>query len=208
MSVSTNRKQSAPPKQARALKRERTIMDAAHTLVQHQGVEAVTTTSIALAASIPVGSVYRYYKDRADILDQLYAKAYADVEQEVHRAASNLYLSQGLSAAIHSLMAVYWKAAQDHPTYRSLTRWANAHFSLWQVTPGPNSGISKIVEMVLEATGNELPDTRKAIAMKTIVPTLSLLIDQALEAEDEKEADALIQEIGHLVSAYIASIKV
>lgn len=202
----TPEKKQTPPKQARALKREQAIMDAAYGLVRDKGVDAVTTTSIARTASIPVGSVYRYYKDRADVLDQLYAKAFADIEQQVHVAASELVKGQRLGAAIQSLMEVYWRAAQDHPTYRPLTRWANAYYSMWQVTPGPNSRIFNIVEMVLETTESRLPDARKDIAMKTIVPTLSLLVDQALEAEDAKEANALLQEIGHLISAYVSSL--
>lgn len=196
------------PTQARAQARRKAILDAALRLIEESGVAGVTTTSIALAANIPVGSVYRYFEDRNDILQLLYSDAYAEVETSVINAAGTIGPSQSIRSIFDALMNIYWQAAHNHPNYRELTRWANAHHPMWQVTAGPESSLGKFVDVVLATAGVILPKARKEVAMKTIVPTISLLIDQALEQDNKKEADALIQEIGQLVDAYITSIAV
>ena len=82
-----NRAEPAPqrrrePTQKRSRKRVEQIVEAARALLFEHGIRAVTTTSIASKAGVPVGSVYQYFPDKSAILTTLYAE-YLDRIQQV-----------------------------------------------------------------------------------------------------------------------------
>ncbi len=190
------------PMQARAKARRDMIIACTEDILSRDGIEAVTTTAIAREADIPVGSIYRYFKDRNEIMALLHQVAYDDVVGTVADALAKIEPGKGFHATHEKLIRTFWRAARSHPTFRDLTRWANAHNSLWDVTPGPESNLQGLVEQTLDVAGVELPPGRKQVMLRTAVTTLSVLIDQAIEEQDETEADALIDEITSLLTAY------
>lgn len=56
------------PQQSRSKERVERILDAAGVLVVQQGVDALSTRTIADRAGIPVASLYQYFADKDDIL--------------------------------------------------------------------------------------------------------------------------------------------
>lgn len=191
------------PSQARARARRNKILACTETLVIEGGADAVTTTSIATAADVPVGSVYRYFEDRDHILRILYDTAYEEVEQDVLKALLEIEPGQGFKDTHKELIHAFWRAAHDHKSFRPLTRWANSRGSLWDVTPGPESSLGQLVMKTIEVAGVTLPSDRRDVMLRTAVTTLSVLIDQAIEETDEEIASALIEEIATLFAGYI-----
>ncbi|MFM6968553.1 MAG: TetR family transcriptional regulator [Microbacteriaceae bacterium] len=59
------------PVQARSNKRLTAILDAAATLIQQKGYEELTTAAVAHEAGASIGTVYRYFLDRVDLLKAL-----------------------------------------------------------------------------------------------------------------------------------------
>lgn len=199
----TSPKTIREPSQARARARREKILASTEKLILDGGQEAVTTTSIAAAAEIPVGSVYRYFEDKDHILRTIYDAAYADIEQSVIAAMETATHGEGFRVAHRHIIRAFWQAARAHPTFRPLTRWANSRGSLWDVTPGPNSSLGAMVVKTLEIAGTPLPADRADVMMRTLVTTLSVLIDHAIEEDDEDVADALIGEITELFAGYV-----
>lgn len=207
MSKAIKRRDVRPvPKQARAREKQTAILRAAEALVLAGDLENVTTTAIAVKASIPVGSIYRYFEDKDDILEQLYRQAYDDVEQIAVETQRKLDVGATFEMAIRPLLASFWRTARDHPTFVPLTRWANRHFSLWDVTPGPASSLTVLVEGLLQKTGIHLSRDRQDAIMKTLVTSTSVLIDQALEEDDETEARRLLDQLGVLLISYVKAV--
>jgi AcrR family transcriptional regulator len=188
--------------QARAKARRDMIIARTEDILARDGIEAITTTAVAREAGIPVGSIYRYFKDRNDIIGLLHQVAYDDVVGTVANALEQMEPGQGFRKTHEQLIRVFWRAARSHPTFRDLTRWANAHNSLWDVTPGPESHLDELVRQTLAVAGVQLPEGREQVMLRTAVTTLSVLIDQALEEDDDAEADALIDEITTLLDRY------
>src|SRR5260221_3584124 len=62
------------PQQARSQARIDAALDAATRLLEREGADCVTTTRVATEAGMAVGSVYRYFPDKAAILDTLWAR--------------------------------------------------------------------------------------------------------------------------------------
>lgn len=192
------------PTQARAVKRREAILTGAEKLLIEEGPTAVTTTGISAAAGVPVGSVYQYFEDRDDILSNLYDAAYNEVEAKVRDALAALAPGQPVRATLEEVIRTFWLAAREHPTFRPLTRWANSQRSLWEVTPTLDSSLAALVKSTLDISGVSLPSDRAEPMMRTMVTTVSILVDQAIEEDDEAEADALILEIALLLNAYLS----
>lgn len=199
------RDMKAPPKQARAREKQVAILKATESLVLSGELESISTTGIALKAGIPVGSIYRYFEDKEDILEQLYRKAYDEVEAKAADAQQRVEEGAKFADTIQPLLDNFWRTARTHPSFVPLTRWANRHFSLWDVTPGPASSLSGLIEQLFKLTGIELPTGREAAIMRSIVTTSSVLIDQALEEDDEEAAKQLMSELGQLLISYTQS---
>jgi AcrR family transcriptional regulator len=72
-----------PPTQARSRARLRLVMDVADDLLAHEGAESFTTTRIAEAAGIPVGSVYRFFEDKETIVEALALRYWRDFDDLV-----------------------------------------------------------------------------------------------------------------------------
>jgi AcrR family transcriptional regulator len=75
------------PTQARSRERLRRVLDAAGEVLAQEGAEAFTTTRIAEAAGIPIGSVYRYFPDKEAIVEALALQYWSDFEDLVAGAA-------------------------------------------------------------------------------------------------------------------------
>jgi AcrR family transcriptional regulator len=71
------------PQQQRAAEKMRVILIAASQLFAEIGIEKTTTNLIADRAGVPVGSVYKYFKDKRAVIASVY-------ELYVHRLTSNI----------------------------------------------------------------------------------------------------------------------
>ncbi|WP_262692417.1 TetR/AcrR family transcriptional regulator [Kordiimonas aestuarii] len=190
------------PTQARAKAKRDAILRGAERVLLEEGPAAVTTTSISKSAGVPVGSVYQYFEDKDDILFNLYDTAYNEVEERVKETLAETPKGQPFRETLENLNRTFWLAAREHPTFRALTRWANSQRSLWEVTPGLDSSLAALVINTLEVSGVKLPASRREPMLRTMVTTISILVDQAIEEDDEDKAEALILEIANLFSAY------
>src|SRR5436305_8275418 len=66
------------PLQARSRARLGRVLDAAEEILEHGGAEAFTTTSVARAAGVSVGSVYRFFPDKEAIVEALALRYWSD----------------------------------------------------------------------------------------------------------------------------------
>ena len=71
------------PIQARSRQRLWRVLDAADLVLAEQGPSAFTTTRIAQAAGIPVGSVYRFFDDKETIVEALAVRYWRDFDDLV-----------------------------------------------------------------------------------------------------------------------------
>ena len=62
----------AVPQQTRSLERKRQIVEAAFAVIKREGRDQFTTEQIAVEAGVSIGTIYRYFNDRVDVLDELF----------------------------------------------------------------------------------------------------------------------------------------
>src|SRR5947209_12552074 len=75
------------PVQARSRERLQRILDAADELLARGGADAFTTTRIAEAAGLPVGSVYRFFSDKEKVVEAMAVRYWSDFVDLVDAAA-------------------------------------------------------------------------------------------------------------------------
>jgi AcrR family transcriptional regulator len=191
------------PKQARAKARVLAILAATKELVTTVEPEKITTTAIARTAEIPVGSVYQYFEDKVDILQQLYGQAYTEVMEEVAASITEIDTSSGFEAVVRSQLQDFWCIARAHPTFRALTRWANSEFSFSEVTPDAQGGLTTIISETLQVSGVTIPAERREAVLQTSTTLISVLVDAAIEEHDDNKAQALMDELAFLLGRYL-----
>jgi AcrR family transcriptional regulator len=72
------------PEQERSKERVEAILRSARALLQDGGVRALSTTSIARRAGVPVGSIYQYYPNRNAILQALFEDYLGRIQAVLH----------------------------------------------------------------------------------------------------------------------------
>lgn len=82
-----DRKLRNVPTQARSRERLRQVLDAADELLCDEGADSFTTTRIAEAAGVPVGSLYHYFPDKETIAEALAVRYWSDFEDLVAAVA-------------------------------------------------------------------------------------------------------------------------
>jgi AcrR family transcriptional regulator len=72
-----------PPTQARSRQRLRLVLDAADEVLAQEGAGSFSTTRVAEAAGVPVGSVYRFFDDKEAIAEALAVRYWRDFDELV-----------------------------------------------------------------------------------------------------------------------------
>ena len=75
------------PTQARSRERLRRVLDAADEVLAREGAAAFTTTRVAQAAGVPVGSVYHYFPGKEAMVEALAVQYWSDFEDLVAAVA-------------------------------------------------------------------------------------------------------------------------
>ena len=70
------------PKQERSIQRLDLILNAAATLIAEKGVSAMRMTELAVAANVPIGSVYQYFPEKAAIVKALFDRHAQAIQQK------------------------------------------------------------------------------------------------------------------------------
>ena len=83
-------KKRRSPRQARAAQTVASIVEAAAQILEKGGLAAFTTNAVAERAGVSIGTLYRYFPDKASIL-----RALAQRETEAHRSAVMAVLDGG-----------------------------------------------------------------------------------------------------------------
>lgn len=102
------------PQQQRAREMRRRLLDTALTLIAKRGIENLSTQSIADTAHVSIGTVYRYFPDRAAIFAELVDESTRDISFELVRgvsAAMDRDPSDAALIVVDTLTAAYEKHA-------------------------------------------------------------------------------------------------
>lgn len=112
----------ASPVQRRAYKTRALLLETVEALVAERGATAVTTTEIAARAGVSVGTLYRYFTDREELLLAAYDATVERIVAACGQALSKLPCDLSMEAAARALLGVYLDAAEAIPAHAGLLK--------------------------------------------------------------------------------------
>lgn len=193
----------ARPTQSRAEKNVDKILEVTTELVAKLGVAGVTTSLIAEKAGIPVGSVYRYFKNKESIFAMLAERQQKEMDDHFadylpanpEDLTTDEYVDQWVEAILETLRA--------KPTYIELLRLAvqlPEHFEANRIS---NERWIKAISHLKIFSEIKLPAKRRAVFYDVWLSAALAILEITLLSEDEKEYKLMKEEMKVMLRSYI-----
>jgi len=153
LTTSVSARKRRVPQQSRSRDRVVRILDAAALLVCEDGVEALSTRSIAERAEIPVASLYQYFADKDEILLALVERDIDEMDAQVaHDVAALTVLSvrNVVSATMDAFVKIYlqrpafvmiWLRGRTNQAVKEFVREHNQQVASDLLTTCMNAGL-------------------------------------------------------------------
>ncbi|MBB2685479.1 UNVERIFIED_ORG: AcrR family transcriptional regulator [Rhizobium etli] len=105
------------PKQERSIQRLDIILAAAAQIIAKKGVSAMRMTELAIAAKVPIGSVYQYFPEKAAIVKALFDQHASAIQTKTAAMFSDVQsLDQALDL-VCDIIDWYYDSYHDDPVY-------------------------------------------------------------------------------------------
>lgn len=192
------------PQQARSRARLEKVLAAADDLLATEGAESVTTTKVAAAAGVSIGSLYHYLPDRDAILHALALRYLTGFEAQMAQFiahADDLNWDTFVDTVIDGYAASYLV----QPGFRAL--WFGRHLSdkTWAADRDHKKKMAESLRELLVRLGVEDSDRLPAMCRSAQL-TADALIQEAFRADPDGDR-ALLDESKHLLRAYLETIR-
>jgi AcrR family transcriptional regulator len=191
------------PTQARSRERLRKVIDAAGEVLDREGAGAFTTTRIAEAAGIPIGSVYRYFPDKEAIIEALALRYWSDFEDLVAAAAEadeREPLDDPGAVVIDALSAGF----RARPGFLALWYGGLRSERVRDVTRPTRVAIARSIERILIVHWPDAPAPARAAAAQMVVLAGDGLLREAFREHGEGDAQ-LLAESKLMLDAYLSA---
>ena len=180
------------PRQARSRERLARMLDAAEELLVAEGAGALTTTRVAAAAGVSVGSLYQYLPDKEAIVEALARRYLAEFEALMRELAGRAPFEDPVGTLVDAFAQRY----RDRPGYRAL--WFGR-----ELTPALRTADlenkSALADGLLGAVG--LGDDRRMQARAGV-----LIADALLQEAFRTDAPELIDEAKRVLRLYLDDV--
>jgi len=185
------------PRQARSRERLARMLDAADELLVREGPGALTTTRVATAAGVSVGSLYQYLPDKEAIVEALAGRYLADFEA--------LMATLGETAArerwddpVGELIDAFSAAYRERPGYRALWFGREMTPALRAADRDNKAALADGLVAVLGSLGFAVGPT----AARTGVLVADALLQEAFRSDSRGDAE-LIAEAKRVLRLYL-----
>jgi AcrR family transcriptional regulator len=92
------------------------IIDAMRTLLEERTFESLTISDIAITAGVTEGLIYRYFKDKRDVLHHVLKEHYDHFLVQIDRDL------QGIDGALNKLRKIIWSSIERYANHRVFAR--------------------------------------------------------------------------------------
>jgi AcrR family transcriptional regulator len=189
------------PTQSRSRERVEKILGAASQLVVEQGIDALSTRSIAIAAGTPVSSLYQYFADRDAILLAIVER---DTEEMDAQTAADLGALTRLSvrAIVETTMRAYVAVYHRRPAFMEIWLRGRGNAAIHDAGRDHNRRTAADLFSFAQAAGLVEPGTNPQAAELAV--EIGDRVFQ-LAFEHDRRGDAFLIEEGiAMVTAYLS----
>lgn len=199
------------PTQARSRERVERILDAAAQLVVAEGVEGLTTRSIAETAGLPVASLYQYFADKEAVLLALCERDMAEMDDQVAQDLADRSAAGELTMAglVETSMRAFVKVYHRRPAFMQIWMRGRTNTAVYDYGRHHNKRITE--NLLAYAAGLGLVDQGSySDAELTAIGELAVeLGDRAFQLAFERDPQGdefLIAEAIDLVAGYLQKV--
>jgi AcrR family transcriptional regulator len=188
------------PRQARSRERLARMLDAAEELLVSEGPGALTTTRVAAAAGVSVGSLYQYLPDKEAIVEALAGRYLADFDALMGALAETAAAARW-EDPVGELLDAFAAAYRARPGYRAL--WFGR-----EMTPGLRAAdrdnkatLADGLVVVLASLGVDVGRT----PARTGVLVADALLQEAFRSDSHGDTE-LIAEAKRVLRLYLDDV--
>ncbi|MFR0353634.1 TetR family transcriptional regulator [Streptomyces sediminimaris] len=190
------------PVQRRSAERLTRILDACAELLDEVGYDALSTRAVALRAAVPIGSVYRFFGNKRQMVDAL---AQRNLERFTERVAERLGTAGdgGWRSAMDAVLDEYLAMKRTAPGF-SLVDFGN-QIPVGARSAEPNHRVAdRLTDLLSGYLGRE-PDEDLRRTFLIAVETADTLVHLAFRVAPDGDAK-IIEEARGLLRAYLARV--
>jgi AcrR family transcriptional regulator len=192
------------PQQARSQARIGAALNAAERLLACEGADSVTTTRVAAEAGMAVGSVYRYFPDKAAILDALASRFLREFEtlmgEMVRRAGEETW-----DDPVGLLIDVYADYYRTQPALRAIWFGARLSDEMFEADRQHKRTMAEGLRRILVAQRIVRDTSKLATVTHAAVLTSDALMQEAFRSDPAGDR-GLLTEAKAILRGYLADI--
>ena len=190
------------PVQRRSAERLTRILDACAVLLDEVGYDALSTRAVALRAEVPIGSVYRFFGNKRQMVDAL---AQRNLERFSEQVTERLKTAGdgGWRSAMDAVLDEYLAMKRTAPGF-SLVDFGN-QIPVGARSAEPNHRVADRLTDLLSGYLDREPDEDLRRTFLIAVETADTLVHLAFRMAPEGDAK-IIEEARGLLQAYLARV--
>ena len=146
------------PKQERSIQRLDHILSAAAALIAEKGVSAMRMTELAVAAKVPIGSVYQYFPEKAAIVKALFDQHASAIQAKMAAMFTGV---QSLDQALDVVCATidwYYDSYHNDPVYLGVWMGTETDQDLLQLNIEHSGRVAGIFQEAVRRLAPDLCD--------------------------------------------------
>jgi AcrR family transcriptional regulator len=189
------------PQQERSRAKLRRVLEAADRLLADEGAAALTTTSVAAAAGISVGSLYAYLPDKEAIVEALALHYWAEFRERVEVVAE-AHEREPLADPVDTVFNALAAGFRARPGFRALWFGGLRTERVRDVTRPGRTDFAATVERILAVYRPDADPADRATVARMIVITGDGLLREAFRLDPDGDA-TLLAEGCQMLGAYL-----
>jgi AcrR family transcriptional regulator len=194
------------PRQARSRERLQRMLDAADALLASDGAAALTTTRVAEAAGVSVGSLYQYLPDKEAIVEALAGRYLAEFEGLMGRMVEEARANPSAwDDPVGRLVDAFAARYRERPGYRAL--WFGRHLNeeLRAADRDNKLALAAALRRILVSLGVAHDGEPLEIVARSGVLVADALLQEAFR-EDARGDARLIAEAKRVLRLYLEDV--
>jgi AcrR family transcriptional regulator len=195
------------PTQARSRARLRRLLDTAEELLAKEGAEALTTTRVAEAAGVSVGSLYQYLPDKGAIVQALARRYLADFEALMSELERDALRSGGAGWGdpVGRLIDEFSKRYRELPGYRAIWFGRELSDELRAADRENKVALARGVRRIALALRLARDDDYLRVAARAGVLVTDSILQEAFRLDPNGDPQ-LIEEAKRILRLYLAEV--
>jgi AcrR family transcriptional regulator len=195
------------PTQARSRARLRRLLDTAEEVLANEGAEALTTTRVAEAAGVSVGSLYQYLPDKGAIVQALARRYLADFEELMAQLERDALRSEGADwhDPVGKLIDEFSQRYRELPGYRALWFGRELSDELRAADRENKVALARGVRRIAVALNLARDDSYLRVAARAGVLVTDSILQEAFRLDPNGDPQ-LIEEAKRILRLYLAEV--